>query len=121
MSEGMKAARLPAAAVSPRISGGTLKWYEGDTFTLYLRTDMTDTDGEAVHLQRNDRLTVTFFDRCLRQVYRFCMTAVQEDTVALVFDAEVSSRFPKGEYTYDIYLESDRRVTLAKGNPVAVE
>ena len=117
----MSGVKLPTGAMSPRISGGTLKWYAGDTFTLYLRTELTDGDGEAVHVGEGEMLRVEFFDCCQREVYSYGVLSPENDTVALEFNEEVSALFPAGEYTYDVYLKGDRRVTLAKGNPVTVE
>ena len=117
----MSGGKLPCAALSPRISGGTLKWYAGDTFTLYLRIDLTDGDGAAVQMGLSDRVKIAFFDRCQREVYRYTAQSLNGNTLALAFDSEISALFPAGEYTYDVYLEGARRVTLAKGNPVTVE
>ena len=117
----MTGAWIPAAAPSPRISGGTIKWYAGDTFTLNLQLALTDQDGAAVGIPMGDVVSVTFYDRCLRPVYSFADRRVTDNVLSLVFTEEVSSRFPAGEYTYDVRWDGDRRVTVARGNHVLVE
>ena len=55
--------RLPAARPSPRIAGGALRWYAGDTFSLTLQLELTDQDGEEVAIGASDSVTVSFYDR----------------------------------------------------------
>ena len=34
--------KLPAARPSPRVEGGVLRWYAGDTFKVTLRLELQD-------------------------------------------------------------------------------
>ena len=52
--------KLPAARPSPRVAGGVLRWYAGDTFTITLRLELQDQDGEAVTVGADDSVTVRF-------------------------------------------------------------
>ena len=45
---------LPAARPSPRVAGGVLRWYAGDTFKVTLRLELQDQDGEAVTVGADD-------------------------------------------------------------------
>ena len=40
--------KLPGAKPSPRIAGGVLRWYAGDTFSVTLALELRDQDGETV-------------------------------------------------------------------------
>ena len=92
---------IPGAYPSPRIDKGVLRWYEGDTFSIVLRFDLKDQDGEAVHT--------------------FSFAKVENDQVTLNFDATVTAKFTKGKYTYDIRYTHGDKTTLASGNRAFVE
>lgn len=49
--------KLPAARPSPRVAGGVLRWYAGDTFKVTLRLELQDQDGEAVTVGADDSVT----------------------------------------------------------------
>ncbi len=42
---------------SPRVAGGVLRWYAGDTFTFTLRLGCRIRDGEAVTVGADDSVT----------------------------------------------------------------
>ena len=54
--------KLPGAKPSPRIAGGVLRWYAGDTFSVTLALELRDQDGDPVTVGASDSLTVSFFD-----------------------------------------------------------
>ena len=54
--------KLPGARPSPRIAGGVLRWYAGDTFSVTLALELRDQDGDPVTVGASDSLTVSFFD-----------------------------------------------------------
>ena len=114
-------ANIPNAEMSPRIVNGVLKWYEGDTFELVLELDLTDQDGEAIIIGASDTVRIVFLDECREQVKEFSFTNVQNNTVTLEFDSTATALFGKGRYSYDVYLSSNARVTLANDNEVVVE
>lgn len=112
---------LPNARPSPRIVNGVLKWYEGDTFELDVELQVTDQDGETVNISDTDTVEFVFKD-CRREIIKtFSFAKITDNTVTLVFDKTVSAMFPKGEYTCDVYLVGERRITLAKDDPVVVQ
>ena len=88
--------KLPAARPSPRVAGGVLRWYAGDTFKVTLRLELQDQDGEAV-------------------------TVGAGNCVTLVFDETVNAKFPQGAYRYDILYTHGDKTTLARGNCAAAE
>ena len=105
--------KLPAARPSPRVAGGVLRWYAGDTFKVTLRLELQDQDGEAV--------TVRFSDEQNAPVHTFSFTGVTGNCVTLVFDETVSAKFPQGAYRYDILYTHGDKTTRARGNCAAAE
>ena len=112
---------LPAAAASPRIDGGVLKWYAGDTFQLQVHMELTDQNGSPVNVQRGQQVTFVFQDHRGREVYRVTFENVEDNCVTLVFDGETSGLFPAGDYTYDVIYSGSVRKTLVHRGPVWVE
>lgn len=115
---------LPHAEVSPRIEKGMLLWYLGDTFELDIHLDLIDQDREPVTLGEGAEVEVVFSRLNGKAVKTFSFDGdeIEDNTVTLVFDSEVSALFCKGEYTYDIYCTvGGHRTTLANDNRVAVE
>ena len=112
---------LPSAKPSPRIWHGVLWWDAGDTFTLTLQLELTDQDGDSVHVGTADGVQVLFYDETQALVYTFSVTGVTDDRVQLAFDEALSAKFPKGSYSYDIVLTHGDRTTLARGNRAVVE
>ena len=100
---------IPGAYPSPRIDKGVLRWYEGDTFSIVLRFDLKDQDGEAVTIGTTDSMAVVFLDDTRQTVHTFN------------FDATVTAKFTKGKYTYDIRYTHGDKTTLASGNRAFVE
>ena len=88
--------KLPAARPSPRVAGGVLRWYAGDTFTITLRLELQDQDGEAVTVGADDSVTVRFSDEQHAPVHTFSFTGVTGNCVTLGFDETVSAKFPHG-------------------------
>ena len=50
-----------------------------------------------------------------------CTLKYFDNQVTLVVDAEISAKFPKGRYTYDVEFSHGDRTTLARDNKVRVE
>lgn len=121
MSYLMENGYLPAAAPSPRISSGVLKWYEGDTFDLQVQIELTDESGAALVIQPEHTVEFVFRNRKREVVYSVIHTDLADNCVVLRFSEEVSDLFPKGEYTYDVFYKGSERKTLAHRAPVTVE
>lgn len=113
--------KLPVARPSPRVAGGVLRWYAGDTFKVTLRLELQDQDGEAVTVGADDSVTVRFSDEQNAPVHTFSFTGVTGNCVTLVFDETVSAKFPQGAYRYDILYTHGDKTTLARGNCAAAE
>lgn len=112
---------IPGAYPSPRIDKGVLRWYEGDTFSIVLRFDLKDQDGEAVTIGTTDSMAVVFLDDTRQTVHTFSFAKVENGQVTLNFDATVTAKFTKGKYTYDIRYTHGDKTTLASGNRAFVE
>lgn len=113
--------KLPSANPSPRIVGGVIKWYEGDTFDLQLLLELLDQDGETVTVAADHRLELVFRNKRRETVHTMEFTEIENNCVTLDFNESVSAKFPKGEYTYDVILEGAERKTLANDAPLLVE
>lgn len=112
---------LPSANPSPRIMGGVIKWYEGDTFTLCVDIELTDQDGEEIVIQPGHTVEFVFKDKKREEVYSVVFDSIENNCVKLDFDANTSKLFPKGQYTYDVYYNGAERKTLANEAPILVE
>lgn len=112
---------IPGAYPSPRIDKGVLRWYEGDTFEIVLKFELQDQDGEDVTMGASDSVEITFLDDTRQTVHTFSFAKVEDDQVKLKFDAEVSAKFSKGKYTYDVRYAHGDKTTLARGNRAFVE
>lgn len=112
---------IPGAYASPRISNGVLCWYAGDTFSVVIQADLVDQDGAAVDIGATDTVKVTFRDDTRAEVWSKTFSNVANNQVTLVVDAEISAKFPKGRYTYDVEFSHGDRTTLARDNKVRVE
>ena len=108
---------IPGARVSPRIANGCICWYEGDTFSIRLE----DQDGAEVAIGQTDTIKVTFYDWTKKAVQEFSFTGADENTVTLAFTDEVTAKFPRGIYRYDILYTHGNRTTLASRNIARVE
>ena len=113
--------KLPAAKPSPRIAGGVLRWYDGDTFEIVLRFDLEDQDGEAVDIGSTHSVSVEFLDDTRQSVHTFRFSEVEGNQVTLEFDEQTTAKFAKGSYVYDIRYTHGDRTTLARRNPAVVE
>ena len=112
---------IPSAYPSPRIANGVLLWYEGDTFDLTFRLELTDQDGEPVEIQSSDSVTVKFYDSTFANVKTFSFTNIQSNTIVLDFDQTATALFPRGKYTYDVLYSYNDRTTIAAHNKAVVE
>ena len=112
---------LPGACVSPRISGGVLKWYAGDVFDLQVRLELTDENGEAVQIAPAHRVTFVFRDSRRKALYQVDCMEIEDNLVVLRFTEAVTALFPKGAYTYDVIYKGAVRRTLVSDGPILVE
>lgn len=112
---------IPGAYASPRIQNGVLCWYAGDTFGIVIQIELEDQDGAAVEIGSTDSVKLTFRDDTRAVVHSQTFENVEGDQITLTVDAEVSAKFPKGTYTYDVELSHGERTTLVRDNKIRVE
>lgn len=118
---------IPAAKPSPRFEFGTLCWYEGDIFDVYIEIELVDQDGEQVSYKNGATTVVQFYDEKHTLVQQFGTAIIEgKRMVWLHFNEETTAKFPAGNYTYNVlysYKDADnaRRATLAKENKCLVE
>ena len=112
---------IPAAPPGPRMVGGVLKWYAGDTFELLVKLELTDETGED--LLAVDACTLDFVFRNERNasVWQVTFGGIGGGEVVLRFDDTVTERFPKGRYRYDVVYNGAVRRTLVKDAPILGE
>lgn len=111
---------IPEAKASPRVENGCLCWYEGDTFEIQMQIELTDQDGENVNISESDTVTVTFYDERRDAIQEFKFQNVQENTVTLSFTDEISKKFLKGRYRYDMLYTYNNKTTLIRDNVAIV-
>ena len=112
---------IPGAYASPRVHNGVLCWYAGDTFAIVLKIELEDQDGAAVEIGQTDSVKLTFRDEAREEVYSEMFENVEGNQITLAVDAEVSAKFPKGRYSYDVEFSHGDRTTLARDNKIRVE
>nr|DAG33919.1 MAG TPA: hypothetical protein [Bacteriophage sp.] len=93
---------------SPRIEGGVIKWYYGDTFTIELTINLAR-DGEEIHYAPTDKIVVSFYNAKKENIYSFVCTNIGDDNMCtLKFTKDVSNRFWVGTHTFCIkYITED--------------
>ncbi|MBR5948217.1 MAG: hypothetical protein IKZ82_06160 [Clostridia bacterium] len=120
-------ARLPSAKRSPRIVNGIIYWYQGDTFSLTVRIDLKDQDGEPITIDdQTDDVDIVFRNCREETVKTFsfgaaAQTTITDNTITMAFDSTVTALFTRGKYRYDVYYNGEYRTTLADENVVVVE
>ena len=88
---------------------------------LGLLLALTDQDGEAADIQSTDTVKVTFFDCRNEIVQEFTFTGVTGNHIEMEFTDEISRKFPRGRYHYDILYTHADKTTLVRGNTAIVE
>lgn len=111
---------IPEAKASPRVENGCLCWYEGDTFEIQMQIELMDQDGENVNISESDTVTVTFYDGRRDAIQEFKFQNVQGNTVTLSFTDEISKKFLKGRYRYDMLYTYNNKTTLIRDNVAIV-
>ena len=112
---------LPEAAASPRIVGGVLKWYAGDTFRLRVEIAAVDQNGNPIEIRAGQSVEFIFYDHRGREVCRALFTDVENNSVTFVLDETASAMFPAGDYSYDVVYNGFARKTLVHSGPICVE
>lgn len=110
---------MKAAKQSPRIEeDGSLRWYEGDTFSLTFNFILKDKNGSSISIKPSDVITIRFKDRN-SVVHEFISSGTANPEI--VFTQEISNKFKEGMYQLEAKFNSSNVTTLLKGNMVVVE
>lgn len=116
---------VKSAHLSPRVCNGVIFWYSGDTFSLYIKFNLTDIQGMDYDLKPGDSVTVTFYNKNNSVVsehsFSYDAGEISAGTVCIVFDAAESAKFPAGEYTYAAKLSWEEHTTIIDRNKVIVQ
>ncbi len=137
---------LKAAPLSPRMDNGVIKWFDGDTFTIQMLLSLVGKgldenghpiDDAPISLKPTDQVVVTFYDCHKKIVHIFVSTNIPckpnepgYNTINLVFDTDISYKFPRGKYTYCVKIVRKKEdgtvdeadiTTLCAHNRVEVE
>ena len=110
---------MKSAKQSPRIEkDGTLRWYEGDTFSLTFNFVLKDPSGGAISVKPSDRIKFQFAnEKGVIEEFEFSGTA----SPTVVFTEAISKKFKEGVYRILVKFNSDNITTLLKENTVVVE
>lgn len=110
---------MKPAKQSPRIENdGSLRWYEGDTFSLTFNFILKDSSGSVISLKPTDKISIQF-KKFNNVVHEFESTGTAAPTI--VFSEEISQKFKEGTYRLEARFNSENVTTLLKGNMVVVE
>ncbi|MCD8036032.1 MAG: hypothetical protein LUE88_01420 [Clostridiales bacterium] len=113
--------RVDSALPSPRIVNGILQWYEGDEFEAGFKLELKDSDGEEITLTETDTVTVIVKNDRLEEIKTFEFSGIEDNSINIVFDSEVTALFKAGTYFYDIRLGGTYNTTVVKNNVMNVE
>lgn len=110
---------MKAAKQSPRIeSDGSLRWYEGDTFSLTFNFTLKDVSGDVIPIKPTDVIKIQFRnDKSV--IHEFSQTGTASPTVE--FTEEISNKFKAGTYRLVARFNSSNITTILKDNMVVVE
>ncbi|MBR6918629.1 MAG: hypothetical protein IKN38_10635 [Clostridia bacterium] len=99
---------------SPALEHGVLTWCEGDVFNFFIKIKLSSL-GEAIEDLTGYFAEAAFFDTGRKCVHTFSEELGNDCVFTLEFDAGATSDFPRGRYSFDIYLTTpdSKRITLA--------
>lgn len=110
---------MKSAKQSPRIEeDGSLRWYEGDTFSLTFNFTLKDVNGNLISVRPSDTISIRFKEGN-RVIHEFESTGTSSPTIE--FTQEISNKFKEGNYRLEARFNSTNVTTLLKGNVVVVE
>jgi len=116
---------LKPAAASPRFAeDGTLRWYANDTFEMNVTITIKDPSASPVTILPDDQIVFSFRTMQKKEIFSISYkgSSMSGDTVTLQMTEEYSSKLPIGTYTFDIiFIHSDTKTTISRGNRIIVE
>lgn len=110
------------AKQSPRIEENAIKWYVGDTFTLYWNMQLKEAEtGTPIPYQPTDKLCWHFFKRGeLIKSMEYTNIPIT-NVVEMEIDLETSRLFDVGKYLYCIKLNGENITTVGAMSIIEVE
>ena len=110
---------MKAAKQSPRIeSDGSLRWYEGDTFSLTFNFVLKDISGDVISIKPTDVIKIQFRDD-KNVIQEFSQAGTASPTIE--FTEEISNKFKAGTYRIIARFNSSNVTTILKDNLAVVE
>lgn len=101
---------IKSAWLSPEITAGRLRFYEGDRFTVRLELELEDQDGMPVELTQEDTVEIVIYDMPT-VVWEQSYTGLTENAVELAVHDELGKLLSAGEYELRIVVHHGGTVT----------
>lgn len=112
---------MPSVKPSPRVECGAICWYEGDTCEIEFHISIKDDDGNPVALLPSDIIALRVYDVYNRDIANVDYTNVQDNIILWKIDEEMTAKFPRGRYFYDITHQNGYVTTVCDRNRMIVE
>lgn len=106
---------------SPRFECDTLCYFEGDTFYLELPDIELESDGIPINIGPEDEISITFVDRMGKTVAERRYTGIENNSIIIEWDQELTACFQKGTYTYRIRYNGQRVLTVSADCKICVQ
>lgn len=113
---------LPNTPKSPRLVGGTWRWFEGDTFQIVFHLSLHNAETkEPITIQPTDEVIVRFASKDSgRIIHVFELTNIVDNAAVCTFTTEISNKFKVGHYVYSIKYCGEHGATTVGANLNAV-
>lgn len=111
---------MHVAEQSPRIcKDGTLRWYQGDTFTIVFDFHLEDQAGVPIVVKDTDVAEVCFRDFRNEVIAKFIATG--STAVEVEIDSILTKKFKEGIYLIDARFNGEFVTTIMRNNRAVVE
>jgi len=111
---------IKCAKQSPRVCGdNTIRWYEGDTFQIELNFTKLDNNGNTLSVEETDVFAMTIVNKQKEVIHEIEVTGT--NTIVIDMTEELTAKFTKGTYFYDVELRGEYITTVVNENKLVVE
>lgn len=112
---------MPSVKPSPRVECGAICWYEGDTYEIEFNISIKDDDGNPIEISPDDIITLRVYNVSNRDIVNVDYTNIQDNIIHWELDEEMTAKFPRGRYFYDITHQSVYVTAVCNRNRMIVE